>query len=639
MIKVRKTMPAPIALQKSHEAMAALINDILKKKKVVVLSTKGSKGAKQSALPANAVKVLIDDEQYKPDQAKALLKTDQYGKCAFCEARFMDTAGGDVEHFRPKKRRDGFVPLQGEAIKNLGYFQYVYDWNNHLLSCKECNQAHKKNYFDHMPDNDLPPDEEDFATADEFWAAIEQWGHHKPAVTDDHDMAGTVVEKPVLINPLTENPREFINFNVNTAEAFGCMLDDNNEDMSSGNVSARGGKSILVLGLNRKELVFARARHLVLLRGVFIDMTRNLDKAKEFLIWQRGATWADTAAVSTFRQKVHKPVEWKVRDDPQHSSLDFLIYSTTPRAAFSALAQDAMAVWGKELCLHMIEPQQHFTQLQQADTGNPLATRSVNNLLSMSMHSVILNAYLSDCKAIAELTVVVERFDTLWSLGLEQSQIEFVCRKRLHEVMKLHDSFNKIYVSLGEFATVAYTDAWFTHWNEILEVENALRAYECDSKKWCSAIEVMYANMTEYSVDLTYELIPHANIQLTHLTTIVRALQINRELAVDPHFRDYFRQCMVATQQLSRELAWRIDQCQDQYIKDAANPLNDQLILMLKTLAELDKGNLPVDLPSLIEVDSPIPWNIPVATKVTKVPDDYIPAWNHIKHNSSAHTR
>lgn len=63
--------------------------------------------------------------------AKAQLKAESSGKCAYCEADTAVVAHGDVEHFRPKDT----------------YWWLAYCYDNYTFSCQICNQSHKSNKF------------------------------------------------------------------------------------------------------------------------------------------------------------------------------------------------------------------------------------------------------------------------------------------------------------------------------------------------------------------------------------------------------------------------------------------------------------------------------------------------------------
>ncbi|MCT4261422.1 TIGR02646 family protein [Elizabethkingia anophelis] len=56
-------------------------------------------------------------------------------KCAYCESTFLHVYSGDVEHFRPKGEIEEAAPN-----KKPGYYWLAADWDNLLLSCRNCNQ-------------------------------------------------------------------------------------------------------------------------------------------------------------------------------------------------------------------------------------------------------------------------------------------------------------------------------------------------------------------------------------------------------------------------------------------------------------------------------------------------------------------
>jgi hypothetical protein len=63
--------------------------------------------------------------------AKAQLKLESGGKCAYCESPTDTVAHGDVEHFRPKSV----------------YWWLAYCYDNYLYSCQICNQVFKGDEF------------------------------------------------------------------------------------------------------------------------------------------------------------------------------------------------------------------------------------------------------------------------------------------------------------------------------------------------------------------------------------------------------------------------------------------------------------------------------------------------------------
>jgi hypothetical protein len=73
-------------------------------------------------------------------ELKAHLQDLFYGKCAYCEATFLEVTFGDVEHYRPK----GGVK---EDPTHPGYYWKAYDVDNYLPACSKCNTKGKGNQF------------------------------------------------------------------------------------------------------------------------------------------------------------------------------------------------------------------------------------------------------------------------------------------------------------------------------------------------------------------------------------------------------------------------------------------------------------------------------------------------------------
>ncbi|WP_235399582.1 protein Hnh [Pseudomonas ogarae] len=637
MIQVHKTPTVPPALRRSHDEMKKTVQQAVQAGAVVVLCTKGTNTAKTKTVPNGAMKIVIDDDQYKPPHAKALLKVDQHGKCAFCEARFMSTAGGDVEHFRPKKRHDGFVPVGAQALDNLGYFQYVYDWSNHLWSCKECNETYKKNYFDVIPDNlmEPPPSLEDFDTEGEFWQAIGEWGRLVPPQHDAWNNPSNV-EKPVLINPVTENPREHIGFDSRTGEAVSGPIDDLNRQMLP--PSDRGGKNILVLGLNRKELVFARTRHLAMLRGVFLEMTRSFDLTIEFLKWQRGQDWPNTLQEPTMRYKLKSIASYQVSEDQTRSAIEFLYYSTTPQAPFSALAMDALACWSLELATHVMQPREHTTQIQAPQSGNAPATRSVHELPRLGLHAAILATYKADMEALKTLRNTLDAYAPLWDAGFEQTHIEYFCRYRLAQVMEQHAQFRQWQQNYHRHDPVFVT-AFLKHERDVVEVCNALETYECDKDTWSSAIKAMEQNLVEYAPDLAENLTGHCNQIVVRLKGVTQAFTLNRNVS---HAALWYNETVKIGQdaaQLTAELDRRCQACANEDMNNSTTEMRTTLTDIANAVAMLTTGSVPQEVTPLPLPDPPKPWITPKATGLRKragIPQNLDAVWQHIRLKSNS---
>ena len=99
------------------------------------------------------------------------------GKCAYCEAKVLHVASGDVEHFRPKKKVTG-------DEKHHGYYWLAYDLRNLFPSCEKCNRAGAKM-------NQFPVDQN-----------IRVYSH-------DEQLSK---ESPLLLNPYDDEPTKHLKF-------------------------------------------------------------------------------------------------------------------------------------------------------------------------------------------------------------------------------------------------------------------------------------------------------------------------------------------------------------------------------------------------------------------------------------------
>jgi hypothetical protein len=103
----------------------------------------------------------------KPDEAV-------YCRCAICEKELNDVHATDIEHYRPKGSE-----LDPEAY---GYWWLAYDYTNYYLACAECNRSYKH--------HDFPLDA----------------GSPKAVYGNG---AGLEEERPLLVNPMYECPKDF----------------------------------------------------------------------------------------------------------------------------------------------------------------------------------------------------------------------------------------------------------------------------------------------------------------------------------------------------------------------------------------------------------------------------------------------
>ena len=158
----------------------------------------------------------FDRDIYGHHTVRKALKDCQHAKCCFCEGKFTTYAAGDVEHYRPKGvvRQD-----KNSAALKPGYFWLAYAWENLYWSCQTCNRSNKRDLFPLICPG-------------------------KRALSHNDDLAR---EEPLIVDPGgRDDPRKHIAFR---------------QDRAVGSTQ-RGRTTILVVGLNRLDLVEARLTRL-----------------------------------------------------------------------------------------------------------------------------------------------------------------------------------------------------------------------------------------------------------------------------------------------------------------------------------------------------------------------------------------
>lgn len=181
----------------------------------------------------NGNKSIINEKLYKG--GKYNIKSDIYlssngpfrGKCAYCEQVIHGNQHGDIEHFRPKNAVSDidWNPIKvldnnGNSIDHPGYYWLVYDSNNLLPSCIQCNQKttiETENGTKVIGKHTRFPIEGGYATL--------------PGQENS--------EQPLLINPIEQDPSEHIEIFEN-----GVLAGKSN----------RGRACIEVFGLNYRDL-------------------------------------------------------------------------------------------------------------------------------------------------------------------------------------------------------------------------------------------------------------------------------------------------------------------------------------------------------------------------------------------------
>jgi 5-methylcytosine-specific restriction endonuclease McrA len=251
---------------------------------------------------------------YSNPTVKRQLIAEHFGKCAFCESVIVTTDVGDVEHFRPKaevtaRHRDN-PNIEVTVAGHPGYFWLSASWANLYLSCKQCNQANKRNFFDLWPGSD----------------------RMTPAALD-------VAEVPLLLSPAIADDelRRLIRYNPANAEAMLNPTGTFGAIPNQANNLVRITRTIEIAGLNRPRLREARANHLVKLRSLFVHVANGGGLPPE-----HGPPRVTDARPAILDFMV--PAE-----SAAHDARLALTRAVAPSAEFSALALDALIVWSAAL--------------------------------------------------------------------------------------------------------------------------------------------------------------------------------------------------------------------------------------------------------------------------------------------------
>jgi hypothetical protein len=257
------------------------------------------------------------------------LQKNSRGCCSWCES-YLEHSQPQVSHFRPAA---GYI--DNNNIYRTAYYSLAYEQSNLFYSCWACSELYKADQF---------------PTID---------GDHAPHVSHE-------AEKPALINPYVENPRNTIRFNPLNAMVYDfettCIFyqtqgkskadvealiwqDPANiplqksikgEPLSLPEVDSaydlwlsknesqgkksRGAITIEVLGLNREALVYSRAYYLSGLWAHYVKQASN------------------TTQASDDKERNKKPVP----DGIQYASMSIDAINTWQKATnASALAQKA----------------------------------------------------------------------------------------------------------------------------------------------------------------------------------------------------------------------------------------------------------------------------------------------------------
>ena len=141
-----------------------------------------------------------------------------HGKCAYCETKVGTGSTLDIEHYRPKTS-------VLESQDHPGYWWLATSWENLLIACNICNRSHYSKSGRRGKANRFPLLDES-----------------KRAFTPKDPISNEV---PLILNPCEDEPENHLTYT---------------DDGRVFSRTKKGQTSIMVLGLNRPELVEQRKK-------------------------------------------------------------------------------------------------------------------------------------------------------------------------------------------------------------------------------------------------------------------------------------------------------------------------------------------------------------------------------------------
>ncbi len=182
----------------------------------------------------------FDFKIYSDSEVKQALINLFKGKCAYCESTFLHVYSGDVEHFRPKGEIEEASPH-----KKPGYYWLAADWDNLLLSCRNCNQK-LSHYLYGIGTKKTMGKMNQFPLSD-----LTKY------IRKHDNVNGIADEEPhrLLLNPCIDNPEDHLEYGDE-----GVIRPKKDE---GGNKSVMAEKSIDVYVLQRMYLVQSREKKLI----------------------------------------------------------------------------------------------------------------------------------------------------------------------------------------------------------------------------------------------------------------------------------------------------------------------------------------------------------------------------------------
>ena len=171
-----------------------------------------------------------------------------HGKCVYCER--LLAMHDDMDHFRPKKgvtdknnKKIEIIDESGNTIPHPGYYWLAYDWKNLLPACKDCNSLKKVNGKLIGKQNRFPVKGKHASCPEEIKA-----------------------EKPLLINPVIQDPSEHLKMDTVTGNIIG--------------LTEKGNMCIDIFGLNDRDVLLeGRKKAMYIAKARWNELYKSPKKA------------------------------------------------------------------------------------------------------------------------------------------------------------------------------------------------------------------------------------------------------------------------------------------------------------------------------------------------------------------------
>ena len=304
----------------------------------------------------------FDPSVYASNSIMDNLRGINQGRCAYCESCIDASGSGGVYHFRPawilQNAQKPYTTLRSP------YYDQAYRQDNLLYSCKTCSEEYKQDIF----------------------AVVTNTAANNEA-------------QPLLLNPYVDSPREFIRFNPANGFAYaydvvkaylaftkqvapadlesaiyadpslipmgacaGSGAEEEDERFSQWAVrnhpeTFRGYYSIMLLGLNRRELVDLRGAHINQLQRLFQScadspVEASLDDTAYLDQWQQ--------QLGDIRQYLSLSIDalktWSAKQQDQQLDMDAFNLSFKPlkSAPFVASTRTAIPSWLASSLIYLV---------------------------------------------------------------------------------------------------------------------------------------------------------------------------------------------------------------------------------------------------------------------------------------------